>query len=144
MRSPHTAAVLAALTSRQSLSVGDGRAPDEAGWQGARGTSDFVAYLVLHALPGGEVDGSLGDCSADVGLVYQVTAVGNSREMCEDAADSGRDALMSEPIEVDGRGGNRIYPDGFGGARLDDTEDPSLFISTERFRFDTNAGTSGS
>lgn len=140
-RSPHTAALLDALTDRQLLPVGDGEAPDDGGWQGAPGQSDFVAYLVLHMLTGGSTDGSLGDPQCDAAIAFQVTAVGYTREQCEDAAGSARDALYESPIDVDGRGAEHVRDDGWGGARRDDTVDPSLFISTERYRFITNAGT---
>lgn len=138
-RSPHTTALLRALDSRTGILVGDGRKPDGGGWQGDPGTSEFVRYLVLHPLPGGEFDGPLGDPNADSSLPWQVTAVGASRAQCEDAADAARAALLGEPITVPDRGGSRVRVDTPGGARPEDPQRPTVWISTERYRFDTTS-----
>lgn len=135
-RSPHTTAILAVLQST-GIPADAGTVPDGAGWQGAPGTSDFHAYLVLHSIPGGNVDGSLAYPDDDSDWVWQVTAVGDTHALCEVAGDIARTALLTTLLDVEGRGTRRVTIDTPDGARRDETVKPPVFMSGERYRVAT-------
>lgn len=128
-----TAAMLATLSEVLDR-VGDGQTPDSAGWQGAPGGSAFNGYVVLHSIPGGSLDGSIAEPDDDATTLYQVTAVGATREQCEWHADNARQALVGQDLEIDGRKTVRISVDVLTGARRDETVMPVVWISTDRFR----------
>lgn len=117
--------------------VGRGDRPAETGWQGAPGQSVFVAYLELHPIPGGFLDGPLGCPDDDLDGIWQVTAVGGNQEQCELAADLARTALLTQIPTVVDRAVCRVSIDLLSGARRDDTVTPPVWISTDRFRFST-------
>ena len=113
-----------------------GQKPEGGGWQGAAGQSAFKAYLILHTLPG-MLDGPVADANADLDGVWQVTAVGATQEQCEKAADLARTALLTQTITIASRAVDRISVDQLNGTRRDDTVQPPVWISTDRFRLAT-------
>lgn len=142
-RAPHTAALLAALED-SGVPVGDGEKPDAAGWQGAPGTSTFQGYLVLHSIPGGELDGSLGEPIEATDWPWQFTAVGDTRALCETIADLARQALYAAPISLDDRAQRWLRPESTGGAARDESIEPLVFIAVEVFRWATTPSPTGS
>ncbi len=132
----HTDAVIATLTGHIAglgitLLVGDGEAPPVA--------SANDPYLVVHSLPGGPLDGTLGSPDADGSLLYQISAWGISREQSQAAADVARNALFDDPIVIAGRTVMRVGLDSSGGTFRDDDlgETPSLYQTPDRYRIRT-------
>lgn len=124
------------------MSVGDGDAPSSVGWAGVPGGSQFTPYLVLHELPA-TADGPLNDPDADVDGMYQVTAVGSTREQCGWAADEARTAMCATHDAVDERVILLVKADQLVGPRRDDSGqpgEPSVWISTDRFSVRTTPG----
>lgn len=142
-RAPHTNALLELLATT-SHPVGRGEKPADGGWQGAGESAPFVAYLVLHPIPGGNLDGPLGAPDDDMTGVWQVTAVGAIPEQAEWAADQARDALLTTVPDVDGRAVTRIQVDVLSGVFRDTTVEPSVWISTDRYRIQSTPEPSGS
>lgn len=124
--------------------VDDGKQPDGSGWQGASGASDFIPYVVVHPVPGGGLDGSLGDPHADAEVVVQLTCVGASRAQCELVADRARTATVGTHPVLDGAAVTLISIDTLAGARRDDTVEPAVWISTDRIRVHVTPDPSGS
>lgn len=133
---PHSTALVTELEVT-GLPVGRGQKPDGAGWQGSAGQSTFVAYLVLHAIPGGTLDGSLAEPDDDLAGIWQVTAVGATAEQCELAADAARTRLLTVAPTIAGRFVMRLYVEALSGVRPDTTVVPTVFISTDQFRLAT-------
>ena len=131
--SPFTNAIVAALED-DGLLVGDGEQPAGAGWQGEPDVSVFKAYMVVHAMVGGLLDGSIGDPDDDGSLMYQVSAYGATRAQCEWAADQARRVILTGPLLVAGQRVVRVRVDMLGGARRDDEVQPPLWLSAERYR----------
>lgn len=129
-------AVIAALLA-DGLLVGDGEKPDGGGWQGTPGQSTFNKYVTVHPLLGGIVDGTIGDVHADAELVYQFTAVGSTRAMCEAVADHARLSILTSPLTIPDRTVMLVAIDLTGGARRDDTVQPAVWMSAERYRLFT-------
>ncbi len=131
----HTDAVISTLTSHIAglsitLAVGDGEAP-------AHGTKD--PYLVVHSLPSGPLDGSLGTPNADGDMLFQISAWGISREQSQGAADVARAALLNTPIVIASRTVMRVALDSTGGTFRDDDlgETPSMYQTPDRYRIRT-------
>lgn len=128
-----TAAIIGALED-DGLNVGDGVAPSTAGWQGEVANSVFAAYVVVHSMVGGFLDGSIDDPDDDGSMMYQVSAFGATREQCEWAADQARRVMLTSPLLVADHRVLRVRVDMLGGARRDDEAQPPLWISAERYR----------
>lgn len=137
-----TAAVLAELNTiadTAAFLVGDGEKPAAAGWQGERGTSEFVPYAVLWPIPGGTLDGSLGQPDSDAVTDYQVTAVGATREQAEVVADLVRAGLVRAQLDIDDRGVISVTCDEFGGAVPDRSVEPPVFMVADRYCVSTDS-----
>jgi hypothetical protein len=131
-----TDAILAVLDDA-GLTVGDGMQPDGSGWQEPRGVASFVPYAVLHNI-GGRADGPIDDPSADALSTYQVTGVGATREQAEWVADTARQALLPPgAIESDDCTVQLVTVDRFGGCRRDDTVEPVVWMTSDRFDIQT-------
>lgn len=133
---------LLADLSDSGLATGDGQTPSGGGWAGVPGGSQFTPYLVLHVLPAG-ADGPMNDPNADIEALYQVTAVGSTREQAEWAADKARTAMCASHDAVDERVILICNIDELNGPRRDDTGqpgEPSLWISTDRFSVRSTPG----
>lgn len=131
-RSPQHTAIVDRLEAT-GIAVGDGHVPDDVGWQEAPGGSKFVAYLTVHAIPGGSVDGPIDRPDDDSAWIWQVTAVGGNREQCDWAGDTARVALLDTPLTIAGRSACRLTIDTPDGAHRDDTVQPRVWMSAERY-----------
>lgn len=132
-----TDAVIAALIT-DDLEVGDGEQPAGSGWQGAVGLSSFVPYAVVHSLAGGRAGGSLSAPFDDADSLYQITCVGATREQAEAVGDRARAALVAPgAVTLSGRSVCIVSIDVLNGCRRDDTVEPVVFITTDRFRIIT-------
>jgi L-alanine-DL-glutamate epimerase-like enolase superfamily enzyme len=114
-----------------------------AGWQGTRTQSAFVPYVVLYPIEGGRTYGPLSD-NTDADSLYQVTGVGSTRRQAELVADAARAALDGSHPDIDGRSVMLVTVDMLGGARRDDTVQPAVWITTDRFRVMSTPAPSGS
>jgi hypothetical protein len=132
---------LLALLEATPIEIGDGDVPDGAGWQGAKGASQYKPYAVLYPLltDTGADDpdmGSLGQPYDDGRSWYQVTCVGGDRDQCELVAGIIRRALIGARPEIEGRTVQAITCDEFVGPLRDDTTDPGeppVFMTGDRF-----------
>lgn len=139
-RAPHTTGLVAYLTAETALPVGDGKAPADGGWEGQPGISPFVAYLVVHSIPGGAIDGTLGEPHLDLDGIWQVNAHGGDRLSCEIAQDLARAQLLTSPppaITVAGRTIKWVTCDVPAGTARQDPDQPAIWSSFERYRFAT-------
>lgn len=113
--------------------VGRGQQPKGSGWQGDLGNSPFVAYVTLHRV-GGDLDGSIAEPLEDLELVYQPTCTGATEAQCELLNDKVREAMADLTNWVtDGRYATLVSVDLLD-LRRDDTVEPSVFMSRDRFR----------
>jgi hypothetical protein len=129
-----TAAVIARLTGA-GFTVGDGQAPESAGWQGAQGASAYVPYVDVHPTPGGLVDGTMLDPYVDAAADYQIISVGATRAQAETVGDAVRASLQAMPLTVaNGRTVAHLRLDMLGGTIRDDTVLPSVFYVSDRWR----------
>ena len=126
---------IVALLEGESLSVGDGKKPPDAGWQGDPGTSSFVPYVNVHPLSGGVTDGTITDPDDDADSLYQLTCVGGTREQAEWISDKARTAMLQpQALSVPGRTINRVGVDMLGGVRQDNSVEPVVFMGIDHFR----------
>lgn len=113
--------------------VGRGQQPKDSGWQGDLGKSPFVAYVTLHRV-GGDLDGSLAEPGEDTEIVYQPTCTGATEKQCELLNDKVRLEMTNLTNWVtDGRYATLVSVDLLD-LRRDDTVEPPVFISRDRFR----------
>lgn len=141
--SPTTTAVLERLQST-GLPVGDARKPpepEECGWQGAVGQSEFITYLVLYpilTLRDGP-DSSLADRYTDPQFTYQVTAVGVDRLTAEMAQDLAIARLCNGiALDIPGRSTVFVRHESSQGTHPDEVVNSPLFYCVDRFRVDTS------
>jgi len=132
-----TNAIVAALQALEpNVKIGDGEQPaGPIGWQGTPGQARFIPSVVVHPLPGGVVDGSLGAPHTESELVYQLSVFGGDREQCQGIVDA------VEPMMLALRPAGVYYVDVDlkGGARRDDPVQPPLWQAVPRFRFYTTS-----
>ena len=130
----HTAGMIDALESNQVLPVGDGVAP-----RNPDKTEISPPFLVIYPVVGGTFDGPLSDTQADVSLVYQITAVGKTRESAQAGIDLARAVLMDRSnVTIT----NRVVRDirlvtPFSGIVRDDDLPNPLFYGYDRYELDT-------
>lgn len=118
---PHALALLAVLGTVDGLDVGDGVAPDD----------HTGRYVVLHMLPGGEIDGTAADPDEWADARFQITAVGRVASEARWVADLAHEALVTETVAVDGRSIQRVRPlDAWARVERDDDQAPPLFYAT--------------
>jgi hypothetical protein len=129
-----TTAIINVLTSA-GFTVGDGEAPESAGWQGPQGTSNYIPYVDVHPTPGGLTDGPIGDANTDAWSDYQIISVGAVRAQAEAVGDAVRAAMLAAPLTVaNGRTVAHTRLDMLGGAIRDDSVQPSVFYVSDRWR----------
>lgn len=129
-----TDAILEMLNTTPVL-IGDGAPPHGGGWVNTR----FTPYANLHHIAGGITDGPVTGPDDDAELIYQITAVGSTREQCEWVADVTRTAMLAavETITILGREVLNIGVDMLGGSRRDDSlgpAEPAVWMGVDRFR----------
>lgn len=128
-----TDAIIHVLESA-GLLVGDGVAPAGYGWQGAPGQSGFTGYVTVYELTGGTLDGTIGLPDDDASLLYQFTATGATRKQCEWVADKARTTILASSLLIAGRQVQRVTVDMLGGTTRDDSVQPPVFFSPDRYR----------
>lgn len=126
--------VLTAGLAPHGFVVGDGEAPNAGGWTGQKGQSRYVGYAVVHPLIGGVTDGPIGSPDEDARPTYQINCVGASRAHAEQVCDVVRDVLLSVPLTIAGRAVQRVTVDFLGGSQRDDTVQPAVWFTSDRFR----------
>lgn len=95
-------------------------------------------YVVLYPIPGGSFDGPLNDSQADVTLVYQITAVGLTRQQAQVAIDICRALMKKANVTVPNRKVRdlkHLTPNS-GVIRDDDLPNP-VFYGYDRYQLDT-------
>lgn len=141
LRAPQTTSLIGYLAATTELPVGYGEAPDGVGWQGAAGVSDYQGYGVVHPLPGGQLDGNLGQPSVDGDLVWQVNAFGGTQEHADTIADLFATALLgplpAATLLVADRALMWIRADPPHGAARQDADQPSTWWSPGIYRIGT-------
>lgn len=93
-------AVWEALRVGTGRAVGDGEAPADR----------TLPYLVGHVIPGGTLDGSMGDPYEDLAITVQVNAVGGSRDQAQYAQTAARSVILGR---VNGEWATPIAGDGW-------------------------------
>lgn len=143
-RAPQTRSLREYLATATGRLVGDGKAPDGGGWQGAPGASQFVTYYVVHSIPGGSLDGPLGDPHADSTLVWQVDAVAATQYGAEITLDNARAALLVQglpPLVIADRLVRGIREDIPAGGAREDPDQPSIWRLWSMYRIATTPST---
>lgn len=118
--------------------VGDGEAPSAGDWQGAPGVSNFVPYVDVHPILGGDVDGILVAPNSDASPDYQLISVGATRAQAEHIGDEVREVMLVGPVTLPvGRAAIHLRLEMLGGAMRDDTVQPPVWIVSDRYRIMT-------
>lgn len=131
--SPLTDAIVALLTGA-GIPTGDGAQPDGTGWASIMGASSFAGYVVVHAIPGGPLDGPIGAPEDDASPIYQVSAYGATRSQCDQIADHARAVMLASSVAVTGRRVARMRLDFLGGATRFDEPQPPVWQNADRFQ----------
>ena len=128
----HTEAILALLNTT-TINVGDGQMP-----RGVNKEEVLPPYAALYPIVGGTFDGPLSDTQADVSLIYQVTAVGDTRQQAQVIIDIIRVVMQRENLIITGRAVRdiRLVTPFSGVIRDDDLPNP-LFYGYDRYEVDT-------
>lgn len=128
----HTDGILTMLNTT-TLAIGDGVAPRE-----SDKTEMKPPHATLYALGGGDFDGPLSDTQADVSLLYQITAVGNTRQQAQVVQDIIRTVFKRENLTITNRVVRdiRLTTPNSGVVRDDDLPNP-LFYGYDRYEVDT-------
>lgn len=128
----HTDAILALLRTT-TIEIGDGEMP-----RGADKSETDPPYAALYPLIGGQFDGPLSDSQADVTLLYQITAVGQTRQQAQVIIDITRAIMQRENLSITGRAVRdiRLVTPNSGLVRDDDLPNP-LFYAYDRYEVDT-------
>lgn len=136
---PHVTAIATHLATQMDIAVGAGKKPDDVGWQGEPGASDYVGYLTVQSIPGGTLDGSIAETQDDGWLPVQVNGYGATYSHAQQLVDTARGHLLVHPpaIAVAGRDVGRIEIDVIGGCDRDDDDPPSQWWAYDRFRIYT-------
>lgn len=118
--------------------VGDHEKPPQGGWAGQEGQSNWIPYMILTALPSGDVSGDIGRPHSDVWFGYGLTVVGVSRNGADKIAHAGRERLeaMSRQKTSDGRTIAKVSISRYGGIDVVRTE-PTYWLVTDQIRFYT-------
>ena len=128
----HTDAILTMLRTT-TITIGDGVMP-----RNVDKDETFAPFAVLYAIVGGEFDGPLSDTQADVNLMYQITAVGETRQQAQVVIDITRVVMQRENLSITGRAVRdiRLITPFSGIIRDDDLPNP-LFYGYDRYEVDT-------
>lgn len=138
-RATQTAALIEWLALQSDYPIGFGEAPDDVGWQGAPGASQFQGYGVVHPIPGGALDGPLCSPSADADLVWQVNGIGATQAHADTVMDTFSGLLLGPlpPLQIAGRALLWVRSDVFHGAARQDPDQPAIWWSFGRYRIAT-------
>jgi hypothetical protein len=124
----------------RSWKVGDHAKPEDGGWQGEPGRSDWMPYFVLTAVPSERPTGDIARPGSDVWFGYAVTTVGKSRRGAEKASSVARERLaaLRRQKTSDGRTIASVTVRTYGGNDRLPIE-PPLFLITDQFTIYTTA-----
>src|SRR5690606_9870936 len=114
-----------------------GDIPTGGGWQGAAKESSFRPYVVVWPIAGSMFDGTLAQADEDCSWPFQISGWGPSAEAAERTTDTARTALLTATLTIPGRNVLRVRPDGGLGVTADDSLQPRLWHSRDRYRIDT-------
>lgn len=116
-----------------TVPIGDGTAP-----RGPGKAELDPPYAVLYLIVGGSMDGPLNDTQADVNLIFQITAVGTTRQQALVVLDITRTRMQKEFLTIPGRKVRdlRLNLPASGMIRDDDLPNP-LFYAYDRYELDT-------
>ncbi len=131
-----TAGIVTQLTNA-SLVVGEGEAPAAGGWAGSPGQSDYTGYVVIYPTPGGPSDGTVSVPNADSATDYQIVSVGATSRQAETVADEVREVLTAALPSLVERRVTHVNVAMLGGAVLDDTVLPTVWMVSDRYRYYT-------
>ena len=132
---PEMQAIVAAIAV-SGLPVVAGDLPDGGGWLGAPGASDFQPYVVVHALPGDQVDGTAAEPTVDTTRLWQVKSVAPTPEGAARTGDLAI-ATLAEHLTITVRSVLRLRPVGGGGVFIDEEPSPPLWVRFDRFSLTT-------
>jgi hypothetical protein len=125
---PHALAIIAALEA-SSLTVGDGVAP-----RTGHPPQIVAPCVVVHMVPGGDIDGTLGDPEGWADARFQLTAVGRVAAEARRSADLADAALEANGVTVPGRVIRRLRPvEPWGRVQIDHDVTPPLFYATRTY-----------
>lgn len=134
---PHTTAAHALLTAA-GIRADVAKPPDEAGWQGQEGASEFRSYVVLY--PGaGATDGTVAEPYEYLDYRLQATCVAASAAGAGILMDRVKTALVGVQLAVPGRSsypGQKILEQPI---RRDDAVTPPLFYLVAEFSWRTQS-----
>jgi hypothetical protein len=116
-----------------TVPIGDGVAP-----RGSGKAELPPPFAVLYLVSGGVMEGPLNDTQADVLLIFQITAVGTTRQQALVVLDITRTRMQKEFLTIPGRRVRdlRLNLPSSGMIRDDDLPNP-LFYAYDRYELDT-------
>ena len=124
----HALAIVAALEA-DGLVVGDVAAPRQ-----GNPPKIVAPCVVVHMVPGGEIDGTAGDPDEWADARFQLTAVGKVAAEARWYADRAAAALAANGVTVAGRSIRRLRPiEPWGRVERDQDLTPPLFYSTRTY-----------
>ena len=128
----HTDAILTLLRTT-TITIGDAVMP-----RSIDKDETFAPFATLYPIAGGEFDGPISDTQADVMLLYQITAVGETRQQTQVIIDIIRAVMQRENLTITGRVVRdiRLVTPFSGVIRDDDLPNP-LFYGYDRYEVDT-------
>lgn len=140
-RSTQTEALEQQLAALTGLPVGDGTKPPSGGWQGPEGSSTFAAYLVVHSIGGGTLDGPLCAPHDDSRWLWRIVAYSKTQIGAERALDQARAGLLgthpASNLIVADRLVTRVTEDVDGGSARQDPDQPAIHRAWADFRLHT-------
>lgn len=131
-----TAAIVTQLDDA-GLLAGEGKAPDGYGWQGSPDQSNYVGYVVVYPTPGGPTTGTVATPNSDSAADFQIVSVGASSRQAETVADDVREVLTATLPTLSDRRVTHVNVAMLGGAVLDDTVLPTVWMVSDRYRYYT-------
>lgn len=115
--------------------VGDCEKPEEGGWQGEVGQSDWIPYMVLTPQPSSNPTGDIARPDSDVWFSYSVTIITRTRRMAEKLSYTVQERLVRTQRKKtsDGRTIAQAQMQTHGGSVKLGIE-PPLYALTDQFR----------
>lgn len=132
-RSDITEWVIATISEK--ITVGDGKAPEDGGWDNDPNHPDssYSPYVVIVPMPVSESSGPIGDSRADYRVPFSLAYYGISRSQVDQYSDMCRKHLddQKKPQIVSWAGEawkvQKIEPSSIGGVTRSDAVEPSIY-----------------
>jgi hypothetical protein len=126
----HALAIISAI-EEDGYTVGDG--------EGVKNGAVVVApQVIVHLIPGGSIDGTLGDPDEWGDGRFQLTGVGQVARQARWIVDRAAEAIAANGVVVEGRKIRRVRPlSPWGPSSIDRDVTPPLFFATRVFAFFT-------